>query len=77
MAKFTEMAVVKLTDLMDLVISRNDEGGFSIVKRARHIDGPRETFFFIKDPIRVESLDGLRAIQAAFNEAVERAEKII
>lgn len=71
---YEEISSAKVTDKRNVVISSCSRGGYTIAQQVTVEEGSTETKLFMKGAIRVDSVDGLKALRDAITVAITEAE---
>ena len=74
-ARFTELAVAKISDTRNLVISQTQTDTFVMAQQLEVQEGKKKHSIFMQGAIEINSLEGLLSLRDAINLCIEKANK--
>ena len=75
--KFKELAKAKIQESRNVVISKHENGGYTMAQQLEVKEGNKTTYIFLKDAIHIDDVSNLVNLRDALNVAIDRASKCI
>ena len=75
-SNFVEIANATLSNRRQAVISRLDDGSYTIGQRLEVYDGEKKMNVFLKGALHAENLEGLQNLRDAINVVLKKEQKV-
>lgn len=74
--KYDQLGVAKITKNRNCVVSRCDNGGFTVAQQLEVVEGSKPTKVFLKGAIFVDSLENFKRMAKMMNDVVAVVEEM-